>query len=201
METLQADYVIAGAGSAGCVAALAAARTKKYSVMLIERYGFAGGTSTQMLDTFYGFFTPGPSSRKIVGGIPDRVVDELDKTGDIFLRPNTYGAGTGVNYNPEKLKQVWDEQLINAGVRYLLHTTLVDVTSAGAESVSCICWNKGGFHTIQARRVIDASGDADFSYLAGYPCEIAGEKEQHAPEHRIPALRLQSSHSVRLHHR
>lgn len=170
------DILIIGAGSAGCVAALAAAHAKKYAVMIVERYGFPGGTSTQMLDTFYGFFTPGSSPRKIVGGIADRIVDELDKTGDIFLRPNTYGAGTGVNYNPEKLKQVWDQQLITAGVRYLLHTTLVDV-NAEAESVSCICWNKGGFHKIEARRVIDASGDADFSYLAGYRCEIAGENE------------------------
>jgi hypothetical protein len=59
---------------------------------------FAGGTSTQILDTFYGFFTPREEPRKVVGGIPDRVVDTLDLTGDIFLRPNTYGAGTGVTY-------------------------------------------------------------------------------------------------------
>src|SRR6476619_4756844 len=82
------DILVIGAGSAGCIAALAAARQKKYSVMLVERYGFPGGTSTQMLDTFYGFFTPGTSSRKIAGGIPDVVVNELDKTNDIFLRPN-----------------------------------------------------------------------------------------------------------------
>jgi succinate dehydrogenase/fumarate reductase flavoprotein subunit len=51
----QTDVLVVGAGSAGCVAALAAAQQKKCSVMLVERYGFAGGTSTQMLDTFYGF--------------------------------------------------------------------------------------------------------------------------------------------------
>ncbi|WP_227699178.1 hypothetical protein [Spirosoma radiotolerans] len=26
-------------------------------MMLVERYGFPGGSSIQMLDTFYGFFT------------------------------------------------------------------------------------------------------------------------------------------------
>ena len=83
----QADVVIVGAGSAGCCAAIAAAEEGR-SVVLIERYGFAGGTSTQILDTFYGFFTPGEEPRKVVGGIPDRVVDTLDLTGDIFLRPN-----------------------------------------------------------------------------------------------------------------
>jgi succinate dehydrogenase/fumarate reductase flavoprotein subunit len=63
----ETDILVVGAGSAGCIAALAAARQKKFSVMLVERYGFPGGTSTQMLDTFYGFFTPGDAPKKIVG--------------------------------------------------------------------------------------------------------------------------------------
>jgi hypothetical protein len=170
------DILIIGAGSAGCAAALAAAQQKKFSVMLVERYGFPGGTSTQMLDTFYGFFTPGESPRKVVGGIPDRVVNALDKTGGIFLRPNTYGAGTGVNYNPEKLKLVWDTLITDAGVNYLLHSTLVDVAQTGEENI-CIIWNKGGFFKIIAKRIIDASGDADFCHLAGFEYEIAGEHE------------------------
>ncbi len=171
-----ADILIIGAGSAGCAAALAAATQKKYSVMIVERYGFPGGTSTQMLDTFYGFFTPGESPRKVAGGIPDLVVNTLDKTGDIFLRPNTYGAGTGVNYNPEKLKLVWDSLITQAGINYLLHSTLVDVIQTGEENI-CIIWNKGGFFKIIARRVIDASGDADYCHHAGFEYEIAGEKE------------------------
>ena len=51
----ETDILVIGAGSAGCLAALAAAQAGTYQVMLVERYGFAGGTSTQMLDTFYGF--------------------------------------------------------------------------------------------------------------------------------------------------
>src|SRR5713101_2622260 len=92
------DILVIGAGSSGCMAAIAAASSKKYNVLLVERYGFFGGTSTQMLDTFYGFFTPGETPEKIVGGLPDMVVNTLDAHGEIFLRPNTYGAGTGVNY-------------------------------------------------------------------------------------------------------
>jgi heterodisulfide reductase subunit A-like polyferredoxin len=56
------DVLVVGGGSAGCCAALAAAgelAVAAGAVCLIERYGFLGGTSTQMLDTFYGFFTPG----------------------------------------------------------------------------------------------------------------------------------------------
>jgi len=173
----ETDILVIGAGSAGCIAALAAVSSKKYSVTLVERYGFPGGTSTQMLDTFYGFFTPGTNPKKIVGGLPDAIVNELDKTNDIFLRPNTYGAGTGVNYNPERLKWVWDKLITEAGINYILHTFLIDVTSEEKERKICICWNKSGFYKIKAKRVIDASGDADFCYLSGYDFELAGKKE------------------------
>jgi len=173
----QTDVLVVGAGSSGCIASLAAARQKKYSVMLVERYGFPGGTSTQMLDTFYGFFTPGPTPKKLVGGLPDTIVDELDKTNDIFLRPNTYGAGTGINYNPERLKQVWDKMIMGAGINYLLHTSLVDVIKKEGDMITCIFWNKSGFYKVESKRVIDASGDADFCYLADCKFEIAGENE------------------------
>ena len=170
------DILVAGAGSAGCCAALAASESGKCSVMLLERYGFPGGTSTQMLDTFYGFFTPGETPRKIVGGWPDRVVDALQKENSIFLRPNTYGAGTGVNYNPERLKTVWDTLILQQGIRYLLHATLVEVIPEN-EGYTCVFWTKGGFYKVRARRVIDATGDADFSHLAGFDYEMAGESE------------------------
>ncbi len=172
----ETDILVIGAGSAGCLAALAASRGK-YQVMLVERYGFFGGTSTQMLDTFYGFFTPGETPRKIVAGMPDTIVNALHQTGDMFLRPNTYGAGTGVNYNPERLKLVWDQQITQAGIRFLLHTTLIDVATEEDERSSCIFWNKSGFYKVKARRIIDASGDADYCHLAGYSYELAGDTE------------------------
>jgi hypothetical protein len=146
-------------------------------VLLVERYGFPGGTSTQMLDTFYGFFTPGEIPRKIVGGLPDKVVNRLDDLGEIFLRPNTYGAGTGVNYNPERLKNVWDELLLQSGAKLLLHTTLIDVNNKRNGDYECIFWNKSGFYQVEPKRVIDASGDADFCHHAGFAYETAGELE------------------------
>ncbi len=175
-KAFQTDILIIGSGSAGATAAIAASRGK-YKVSLVERYGFPGGTSTQMLDTFYGFFTPSEEARKIVGGIPDKIVNTLNNSGDIFLRPNTYGAGTGVNYNPEKLKLVWDNLLIESRVQLYYHSTLVSVEGTG-ETSTCIFFHKGiGFFSITAKRIIDASGDADYCHWADLPYERAGEKE------------------------
>ncbi|CAA9470507.1 MAG: FAD dependent oxidoreductase [uncultured Segetibacter sp.] len=178
LQTIEdVDVLVIGAGSAGCLAAMAAATSKTSRVMLVDRYGFPGGTSTQMLDTFYGFFTPGETPKKIVGGLPDVVVDTMNDLGEIFLRPNTYGSGTGVNYNPERLKNVWDNLLLEAGVQLLLHTTLIDVNQKSNGGYECIFWNKSGFWKVEPKRIIDASGDADFCHLAGYKYEIAGELE------------------------
>ncbi len=172
------DLLVVGGGSAGCCAALAAAEEGARSVLLVERYGFLGGTSTQILDTFYGFFTPGAQPRKAVGGVPDRVVGALDAAGEVFLRPNTYGAGTGVNYNPERLKLVWDELLADAGVRVLLHAQLVAAeTDAAGRITGVVLATKSGFRRVRARRFIDASGDADLCHLAGVAYERAGAAE------------------------
>ncbi len=175
-KSYKTDILIIGSGSAGSTAAIAASQGK-HKVTIIERYGFPGGTSTQMLDTFYGFFTPSETPKKIVGGVPNSIVDELNKSGDVFLRPNTYGAGTGVNYNPEKLKQVWDHLLLQSGVKIFYHSTLVGVESVG-ETSKCIFFHKGsGFFSITAKRIIDASGDADYCHWAGMPYERAGINE------------------------
>lgn len=174
----ETDILVVGAGSAGCCAALAARGQGNHRVMLLERCGFAGGTSTQMLDTFYGFFTPGGDPRKVVSGIPDQVVDALDTAGAIFLRPNTYGAGTGVNYNPERLKLVWDELLAAAGARVLLHATLVAAESdSGGTLTGVVVSTRQGFFRIRAKRFIDASGDAELCHHAGIPYEKAGDIE------------------------
>lgn len=169
--------VVIGGGSAGCCAAIAAAETTRKLVLLVERYGFLGGVSTQSLDTFYGFFTPGERPRKVVGGIPDRVVDRLAEKGEIFLRPNTYGAGTGVTYNPEYLKIVWDDLVTSAGADVLLHSRLAGVEQQGDGRYRLALDTPGGRFVIDAERLIDASGDAHAAFMLGAPLEEAGTHE------------------------
>jgi glycine/D-amino acid oxidase-like deaminating enzyme len=167
----EADVVVLGSGSAGCTAALAAARVGA-DTLLIERYGFLGGTSVMVLDTFYGFYTPGVS-RRVVGGLPWEIVERLRTFASVLERPNTYGAGTGVTYDPEALKVVWEQMAQASRVRLLFHTLCVDVEREGDNVTGLIVANKRGLGLIKARQFVDASGDADICFRAGAPFEDA----------------------------
>ena len=177
IDTLaETDVLVVGSGSAGSTAAIAAARAGART-LLLERYGFLGGTSTLVLDTFYGFYTPGSTSLKVVGGIPDDVVGGLKDYSACFERPNTYGAGTGVTYHPDYLKVVWEKLARDAGVRILLHAWVQDVETSGDRVRGVVVATKIGLRRIGAKIVIDASGDADVCYHAGVPFELAGDLE------------------------
>lgn len=166
------DVVVVGAGSAGSSAAISAARSGART-LLVDRLPFLGGTSTAVLDTFYAFYTPGQEMRRVVGGLGWEVAEKLKAAGVAFERPNTYGAGTGITYDPEALKVAWERLADGAGVEILLHTwaTGLRVRDGRAESVRL--WNKGGESIVEAAAFVDASGDADLCAMAGVPYEDA----------------------------
>jgi hypothetical protein len=170
------DLIVAGAGSSGSTAAIASARAGART-LLVERYGFLGGTSTAVLDTFYGFYTPGTRALKVVSGIGDDVVSELTKFRACFERPNTYGAGTGITYNSEYLKVVWEQLVLQCGAQVLLHAWIQDVEISGGRVHSVTVATKKGLIRIEADFFIDATGDADLCHFAGVPCELAGQHE------------------------
>lgn len=173
----EVDVLVVGAGSAGSTAAIAAAEAGART-MLVERYGYVGGISTGVLDTFYGFYTPGVP-KKVVGGTPDRVVAELTARGAAFARPNTFGAGTGITYDPETLKMVWEEMAIAAGARLLFHSFCTDVLveDGGRRVTGVVVAGKRGLLRIGAKQIVDATGDADVCFRAGAPFERAGDLE------------------------
>ncbi len=168
------QVVVLGAGSAGCSAAIAAAQSGART-LLIDRLPFAGGTSTGVLDTFYGYYTPGAVAKKIVGGVPDQIVNELKKLGPVVERPNTYGAGTGVTYNPEHLKVAWERLLRISNVDLLLHSLVHEVKVKDGRIASLVLANRAGVYSVAADIFIDCSGDADLTHLANLPYERAGD--------------------------
>ncbi|MCA1900169.1 MAG: FAD-dependent oxidoreductase [Chloroflexi bacterium] len=164
--------LVVGSGSAGATAAITAARLGAQTT-LVERYGFMGGISAQVLDTIYGFYTPGSQARKVVGGVPDIIVDELFRRKAAIYRPNTYGAGQGITYDPEVLKVVWETAASQSGVKILYHSLAVDVIVEKNILRGVVVANKSGLFRLMADVVIDASGDADIAAACGVPFESA----------------------------
>lgn len=160
------DVIVVGSGSAGSSAAISAARSGARA-LLVDRLAFMGGTSTAVLDTFYAFYTPGETPRRVVGGLGWEIVERLTEEGVCFERPNTYGSGTGVTYDQETLKVVWERAAQDAGVDIMLHTWATGVRLDGHRIDAIRIWNKGGERWISAGVVVDASGDADVSAFAG----------------------------------
>ncbi len=79
------DVVVAGGGTAGVVAATAAAR-QGAKTALIEIKGYPGGTVTEggtALHNFYNLWKafPGVKKRQVVRGIPQQIIDRLAKIG------------------------------------------------------------------------------------------------------------------------
>ncbi|OVE80115.1 hypothetical protein BVY01_00835, partial [bacterium I07] len=79
------DVVIAGGGTAGAVAAIAAAR-QGAKTALIEIKGYPGGAVTEGGTTLHSYYNiwkpfPGVAKRQVVGGIPREIVERLIKIG------------------------------------------------------------------------------------------------------------------------
>lgn len=160
------DVVVVGGGCAGTLAAVAAGR-RGARVLLVERDGGLGGTSTGVLDTFYGFFTPGPGGRQLVGGLPWEVVERLRAGGHAFDRPNTYGAGIGITYNPQVLQGLWDQLCVQAGVQVLSGCHLADVAMADGRPAEVLLLAGTELLRVRAGVFVDASGDGVLAALAG----------------------------------
>ncbi|HEX5828370.1 MAG TPA: FAD-dependent oxidoreductase [Candidatus Limnocylindrales bacterium] len=163
------DVVVIGAGSAGSSAAITAGRFGART-LLVDRLAFMGGTSTAVLDTFYAFYTPGERPRRVVGGLGWEIVRLLTARGLAFERPNTYGAGTGVTYDMEALKVLWERLAEAANVELLLHAWATGTYVDDDGRLRAVrLWTKGGERWIEASVFIDASGDADVAAMAGVP--------------------------------
>ncbi len=166
---MNADVVVCGGGVAGTMAAVAAARHGA-SVVLVERYGFFGGNATAgAVAQFNSWQTA--AGRRVVAGLAEEVVERLRKY-DAAGPHRSFVMSTGhamdrVEYSPEALKLVLDEMLIEAGVQPLLHASLLAVARTGRNIDSVDVLTKGGVIRVNARVLIDASGDIDALNRAG----------------------------------
>jgi len=173
LPVIQGDVFIAGGGTAGCIAAIAAARAGAKTV-LVEKMPVPGGTYTNGgigTSSFYSANTDPSASRQIVGGVAYELIQRLDAAGGstgFVASPNEH------HHNPyryvadhEVFKGVISEMLIEAGVTVYLQTMFCGVMMEGNRITAALIENKNGRSAVVARQYIDASGDGDVAKFAG----------------------------------
>lgn len=172
---LRTDVLVVGGGAAGTLAAISAAR-RNQKVLLLEANGALGGSRTLMgVDTFNGFFSPGKRIFQLVGGISYEVVQRLIEKKAAFVRQNTFGSGPVVTYDMEQLKIVYEEMVLEAGAGLLFYSHVPRVMRVEDSIKSVILCNKAGLNEVEAKLVIDTTGDLDVAASAGEEYELAGK--------------------------
>ena len=171
----ECDVLVAGGGTAGVVAALAAARNGAKTI-LIDRYGFLGGTMLNGAGPLHSFFNlykafPGVEKVQVVRGIPQEIIERLVAAGG---SPGHLEQDKGGSYDSvitlvdwEIFKGVIFDMLEEAGVRILLHVMAVEAVREGSRVKGVIIEGKSGREAILAGAVIDTTGDGDVAAKAG----------------------------------
>jgi len=161
------DVLVIGGGNAGCAAALAAARHGART-LLIERYGFLGGTATAAMVGPWMTFHSG--SDRIVGGIAQEIVERLVARGGSpgHLADASDYVATITPFDPEVHKALLFEMMGEAGVSLLLHAYFLEALGGGSAPVGGVrVATVGGLRTYYAPVTIDASADAFVAASAG----------------------------------
>ena len=163
----QAACCVAGGGTAGTAAAIAAGR-QGLETWIIERGISLGGMQTQgLVEPFMPTFAP-DSDTPFVSEIKERMRQQ-----GIEMSDGTTDFGWT---NPETIACVYDELIQEAGVHVLYYAAIVDVIKAGDTVQAIIVQTVAGLAAIIAKVFIDATGDALLARLSGVPVEAGYEK-------------------------
>jgi FAD dependent oxidoreductase len=174
------DVLVVGGGNAGCAAAVAAARHGART-LLVERYGFLGGTATAAMVGPWMTFHSG--NERIVGGIAQEIVERLMRKGASpgHIADSSDYVSTITPFDPEVHKAVLFEMMREADVRLLLHAYFVDALVEEDTLVGARFATVGGMREYRARITIDSTADAFVAASAGVPTQQGDERGRVQP--------------------
>ncbi len=157
------DIIIAGGGPAGCAAAIAAAR-QGADVLLLEAGYCLGGMATAGLVSKWAPLTD--KEKVIYRSVSLEIIKRYKKAAN---QPED--KWDWITIEPEALKRVYDDMLLEAGASVLFGTTVCDAVCENGVVKSVIALTKSGLTEFCAKQFIDCTGDADLAVKCGVPFE------------------------------
>ncbi len=181
------EVVVVGGGPAGIAAAVAAARTGA-KVILVERYGFLGGTATAGLVGPFMTSYSADGRQQLVAGVCQELIDRMVALGGA-VDPARTEAGSAWSafirlghahvspFQAEAFKMAALEMTVQAGVKLRFHTSFVDVVREGNRVGALVIHDKAGLGLLRGRLIVDTSGDGDVAARAGAPFELGRRQD------------------------
>ena len=164
------EVLVVGSGPGGLAAALSAAR-EGVDTILLERFGSFGGNITQAgVESIAWYRHEGTVD---IQGIGIEFEQRAQQMGATDPEPQSRSQAL----NTELFKVVADTLVQESGLLPILHCYAVAAIVEDQTVKGVITESKSGRQAILAKRIIDASGDADIAHMAGAPWRMAPKKE------------------------
>ena len=181
------DVVVVGAGPAGIGAAVAAARNGA-KTLVFEAHGCIGGMGTSGMVSPFMTSYDAPCEKMVIRGVFEELVNRMVEIGGAVdpkdvRNEQPYASYFHIGHNnvtpfdPHAFKLIGMRMLRESGAELLLQTQFVNVIKDGDRITGVVINNKDGLSVIEAKIVIDCSGDADVAARAGVNYIMGNEED------------------------